>query len=730
MNALTFVNTSKHGHGGDSPFSLSVLLAGDDEDAIAGQSLPDPVGLIRIDARGMVTVTSTHRDLGRSIQAVLTALVAEELGTRWNWIRVERAPVEQRNRAETFFSGTVASGRTQSRSQSSWLMYRQAGAAARRMFMDAAAKSWGVPVATVDIRDGTVSVPGTRHRVALGELAEAAGLQPIPRAVALRDLKAFSLIGQSVLQVDGTGKVTGTAAFPIDLRLPDMRVALVARPMRLGVGIADFDATEALRMPGVHHVVQVPTGIAVVADDFWSARRGRDALKIDCDTRDASMFSTAQLRAELLEAVRGDGAVASRKGDADEALLAARGRMALEFFVPHYAHVTMEPTSCIVRVTADHCEVWGGPQMQLLDPLSLARELGFRADQIELHMINDGGSFGRRAQPNTLAHIEAVRIARTIGDGRPLKVIWTPEEDIASAQSSYRPAYAHRIEAGWDATGHLTVWKHHVAGQPVMGRNAAAGSTPGIDIFAVEGGIDQPYAVDCELMQYTLRDAPINTSWLRSSGAFHNGFAVESMLDHVARTTQHDPVGYRRALLRDNPLALAVLDLAVDKAGWSKGLSPGRPGERRGRGVAIVPTHRSFAASVVEVTITPDDEIVVDRVVTALDCGHVADADAVIAQAHSATAWALAAGLHGKITFRDGAVVERDFDTFRIARIFQMPRVDVHLVPSDATAKGTGDVPGSTFVPALANAIFDATGQRLTRLPLTLRVPAAEGDVP
>jgi len=726
MNQIAFVNVSRRDFlRTGAAFSLAVTLspmafaAGAEGGSMPPPPLPDPLGFLRIGKDNTVTVISKHLEMGQGIYTGLATLVAEELGASWEQIRVEPAPADLRRYANVLMGAMGTGGQTGS--QSSYIIYRQAGAAARAMLVAAAAEQWKVPVASVVVDSGMLRTTAGTQSATFGAMAEAAAKQKVPTDVNLKDAKDFVFIGKRFPRVDSRAKVTGAAKFPLDVKLPGMRVAVVARPTRVGVKLKTFDASAAMKVRGVVKVLAVPSGVAVVAEDFWAAKKGRDALKISWDESGAFQLSSADILKDLRAAAQAPAKVAAARGDVDGSFAKAAKTVAYAFDIPYLAHATMEPMNCVVQLGKDSCEVWGGTQMQLLDQPALAKELGLKLEQVKLNMTYVGGSFGRRAQPHSQAHLEAVRIAKLLDDGRPLKVMWTREEDMASAQSYYRPAYAHRIEVGLDDKGNVVAWRHQVAGQSILrGMPMEVKMRDGVDFFSVEGGIDQPYDIANFSMRLAMPEYPILTSWLRTSGTFHNGFAVESTIDQIAQDSKRDPVEFRRGMLAKSPRALAALNLAADKAGWARALAPGKAGERRGRGVAVTPSHRSFAASVVEVTITAKNEIVVDRVVTALDCGTAINPDNILSQIEGATAWALSSCLYNEITFVKGRVKERNFDTYPVVRMHQMPRVEGYIVPSEAIPNGAGETPMASVAPALANAIYSATGKRLTTLPLKL----------
>jgi len=691
------------------------------EGAAAGPPVnPDPQGYIRINADDTVVVRSKHLEMGQGVHTGLATLVAEELGCSWSQIRVEGAPSDVRRYPNFLMGGYMGTG-GQTSMQSSWLAYRSAGAAARAMVLAAAAQRWGVAASELTLSEGVVKHAASKRSATLGALAGDAGKLPVPADVKLKDAKEFVFIGKHFPRVDNRAKVRGTAMYTQDMTLPGMLTAVVARPTRIGSKVKSFDASATLAMPGVVQVVQVSSGVAVVAKDFWSAKRGRDVLNIEWDDSAASRHSSVDIIKQLQASLSQPGTVAAKNGDADAAMGKVAKKLVAEYTVPYLQQATMEPMNVVVNLQGDSLELWGGPQMQLMDLPTLAGVLGLKPEKISLNMLYVGGSFGRRAQPHTQAHLEAVFIAKGLKQPAPLKVVWTREDDMSSAFSYFRPAFAHRIEAGLDDKGNLVAWKHAMAGQSIlMGTGMEGMVQGGVDVMSVEGGFDQPYDIPNLLVDVRTPKLPILPTWLRTTGTFHNGFAVESTIEQLAALAGVDSIEFRRRMLAKSPRALAALNLAVEKAGWSKPLAPGLAGEKRGRGVAVLPSHRSYGAAVVEVTIMADKTIRVDRVVSAMDCGLVLNPDNVRNQMEGAAAFGISSTLYNEITFADGLVEQTNFHNFPVLRMHQMPKVEAYFVASDAVPNGGSETPMAPIPAALANAVAAASGQRLTAIPLKL----------
>jgi isoquinoline 1-oxidoreductase beta subunit len=490
-----------------------------------------------------------------------------------------------------------------------------------------------------------------------------------------------------------------------------MLTALVARPPVFGGKVKSFDAEKAKAVAGVRHVVQIERGIAVVADCFWSAKKGREALAIDWDDGPLATLDSRKQGEQYAELARGPAAVARKDGDAGDALDKAAKKFEAVYDLPYLAHATMEPMNCVADVRADSCQIWTGTQFQTGDRDAAARDAGLRSEQVQLHTTFLGGGFGRRAVPDSHMVREAVQISKAVG--APVKVIWTREDDMRGGY--YRPRAHHTISAGLDANGAPLAWKHRIVCQSFIA------GTPfeahiiknGVDETAVEGAKDNPYDIPNLLVDWTQAPGGVPTLWWRSVGHSHSAFVVETMLDELAHAAGVDPYEYRRKLLQKQPRHLRVLEFVAGKAGWQKA-----PAEGCGRGIAVHESFGSFIAHVVEVSIPSDGNLKVNRVVSAVDCGPVVNPDTVRAQMESGVAFGLTAALYGEITFENGRVKQRNFHDYPILRMHEMPVVEAHIVPSTERMGGVGEPGVPPVAPALANAIFGLTGKRIRRLPI------------
>jgi len=674
-----------------------------------GAGLPPPNAFLRIGTDDSITVLIAHSEMGQGIWTTLPMLIAEELDADWSKVRVEHAPAEAVY-AHTAFGMQMTGG--SSTTWSEFERYRQAGALARALLVQAAAERYGVAPDACRTENGMVIAGG--ERVRYGALADAATRITVPALVALKRPKDWKLIGKPTRRLDSPEKVTGRAQFGMDVQFDGLLTALVARSPVFGGRVKSFDAAGAEAVPGVRGVVQVPSGVAVLADHFWAARLGRDALRIEWEPGPGASFDTDALRAELRRLTGTRGVTVETAGDVAAALPGAARTLEAEYYVPYLAHAPMEPLNCTVRIGPDECEIWTGTQFQTLDQQVAARITGLRPEQVRIHTTFLGGGFGRRATPTSDFVSEAVHVAKA--SGKAVKVVWTREDDVRGGY--YRPAYVHRARIGVDADGLPVAWDHAIAGQSILAGSPFEETMVkgGVDETSVEGTADSPYVMGTPNHRVELHSpkTEIPVLWWRSVGHSHTGFVMESLVDELAKAAGRDPVAYRRTLLKDHPRHLAALNLAAAKAGWG---SPAPAG--RARGVAVHESFRSFVAQVAEVSVSAG-RIRVHRVVCAIDCGVAVNPDAVAAQLEGGIAFGLGAALHGALTIRHGHVRESNFHDYRILRLNEMPEVEVHIVASEGAMGGVGEVGVPPIAAAVANALAALTGHRLRELPLKL----------
>jgi isoquinoline 1-oxidoreductase beta subunit len=670
-----------------------------------------PNAFLRIASDDSITVLLAHSEMGQGIWTALPMLIAEELDADWSKIRVEHAPAAK-DYAHTGFGMQMTGGST-----STWTefdRYRQAGAMARALLVQAAAARFGV--AAADIRTEKGEVIAGNQRVRYGALADDAGklAAPDPKSLTLKDPKDWKIIGQPTRRLDTPEKITGRAQFGIDVQFDGLKTAVVARAPVFGGKVKSFDASAAKAVPGVRDVVQVPSGVAVIADHFWAAKLGRDALKVDWDPGPNAKLDTDALRSEFAKLATTPGPVAVQAGDAAAAMTKAAKTVEAEYAVPYLAHAPMEPLNCTVKIDADKCEIWTGTQFQTVDQQVAAKITGLKPEQVFIHTTFLGGGFGRRATPVSDFVTEAVEVAKAAK--QPVKTVWTREDDTRGGY--YRPAYVQRAKVGLGADGLPVAWQQVMVGQSITTGTPFEPFTVknGIDVTSVEGVADSPYVLGTPAHRVDLHSPQpgIPVLWWRSVGHSYNGFVMESLVDELAHAAGKDPLEYRRTLLKDHPRHLAALNLAAEKFGWNKPLAKGR-----GKGIAVHESFGSYVAQAAEVSVE-GGRIRVHRVVCAIDCGPVVNPLTVAAQMESGIAFGLGAALHSRLTFRNGRVQESNFHDYQVLRLHEMPVVEVHTVRSTEKMGGVGEPGTPPIAPAVANAVFALTGQRLRELPLRL----------
>ncbi|AMV49007.1 xanthine dehydrogenase family protein molybdopterin-binding subunit [Paraburkholderia caribensis] len=673
-----------------------------------------PNAFLRVGADDSVTVIAKHVEMGQGAYTGIATIVAEELDADWSRVRVESAPADAKRYANLAF-GTIQGTGGSSAMANSWTQLREAGATARVMLVTAAAQQWKVPASELRTERGVVYHDASGKHATYGSLSSAAAALPVPENVALKDPKNFRLIGSQAPRVDVPPKTDGTAQFTLDVTLPGMLVAVMQRPPLFGATVRSFDASAAKAVPGVVNVVQVPRGVAVVAKSFWAAKQGRDALKVEWDETHAEKRSSADIMAEYRKAAEQPGLPARTEGDASKAIQGAARKLSASYEFPYLAHAPMEPLDAVIKLTANSCEIWAGDQFQTIDQANAARVAGLQPQQVSIHTLYAGGSFGRRANPGSDYIVEAVSIAKALGaNGTPVKLQWTREDDIHGGL--YRPMYFHKLEAGLTRDGKLVGWQHRIVGQSIVAGTPFAGLIKnGIDGTSVEGAANIAYAIPNISVQLSTMQTGVPVLWWRVVGSSHTAFAVEAFIDEAAHAAGKDPYTFRRDLLEHEPRMRAVLDLAAQKAGWSSAPLP--PG--KGRGIAVAEAFKTLVAQVAEVSVDKDGKVKVDRVVCAVDCGTAINPDVIAAQIEGGIGFGLGAALYGAITLKDGRVEQNNFDGYRVLRIDAMPKVEVHIVASTQAPTGIGEPGVAPVGPAVANAIFAATGKRVYAMPLS-----------
>jgi isoquinoline 1-oxidoreductase subunit beta len=674
--------------------------------AVAPASPESAVALnawIHVGTDDLVTILIDKSEMGQSILTGLSMLAAEELECDWKKVRTEFAPADKVYVNPQFgVQGTGGSSAT----RTSWEPLRKAGASARMMLLEAAAQKWGVDKSECRAENGTILHAATKRQLTYGSLAEAAAKLPVPQNVPLKDPKEFHTIGQPTKRLDTPDKVNGSAQYGIDVRLSGMVYAVVARCPVFGGKVASFDATKAKAVPGVKNVIQVSDGVAVVADNTWTAMEGRKALEVKWDEGPNSELSSADISKLLADRAAQPGAIARKEGDVTAGLAAAAKKIEAEYEVPFLAHATMEPQNCTAHVRADRCDVWAPTQNQTNTQAIAAKITGLDPKAVFVHTTFLGGGFGRRFETDYVG--EAVEISKAIG--APVKVTWSREDDIQ--HDYYRTASHAHFTASLDADGWPVVWANRIACPSLMSRFGPVKDN--LDKRSVEICDSVPYAIPNILVDYQLTSTGVPIGFWRSVGASQNGFFLESFIDEVAVAGKKDPYELRRRLLVKSPRHLAVLEKAAGEAGWGNPL----PADRF-RGIAVVSSYLGYVAQVIEISVNSDARTLkVHRVVCALDCGRIVNPGSIDAQVKSSVVYGLTAALRGAITIDRGRVQQKNFNDYQVLRIREMPIVDVHIIPSEEAPTGAGEFTLPPVAPALCNAIFAATGNRVRRLPI------------
>ncbi len=677
-----------------------------------------PSAFIRVATNGEVTVLVNRLDFGQGIATALAMLAAEELDADWTQVRSELAPAGDAYKDGGF--GIQMTGGSSSVNHS-WQQYRELGARTRAMFVAAAAAQWKVDPSTVKVSKGVVS--SGSHKARFGELAEAAMAQPVPMTVSFKDAKTYTIIGHPTRQISGTAKSTGKQTFGLDVIRPGMKTVVISRPPVWGAKVASFDASRAKSIKGVVAVMEVPldrgaSGVAVVADAFWPAKQGRDALEVKWNTDGVDKVDSEKQLAMYRDLAGKPGAVA-RKADMS-ALAGAPMKISAEYTFPYLAHAPMEPLNCTIEFTQDGgAEVWVGSQFQTIDKATMCAVMGLKPEQMKFNTMMAGGGFGRRAVPTSDYLMEAAQVAkawRAAGHGEPIKIVWTREDDIKGGY--YRPMHLHRAEIGFDSTGKVLAWQHRIVGQSIVSGTPFEGFMvkDGVDATMVEGvadtAYDLPMAVD---VHHPKLNVPV--LWWRSVGNTHTAYVMETLVDEIARASKQDPVAYRLRLLGDkHPRHVAALKLAVEKSGYGKRKLPAG----RAYGVAVHESFDTVVAYIVEASVK-DGQPTLHNVTAAVHCNRAINPLNIEAQVQGAALMGFGTTLPGAaITLKDGVVQQNNFYDYTVARMPQMPTISVHIVPSNDPPTGMGEPGLPPLAPAYANAVAALTGKTPRGLPFNL----------
>ena len=689
--------------------------------AYAGDSGAMMNSFVRIDPNNVITMLANNSEFGNGAYTVMSMMLAEELDVDYRGIALEAAPTTPEYYSPLFreylTAGSVTTGST-------FIPMRTAGAKARAMLLEAASQSWEVPLSELATREGTVVHAGSGRVSTYGDLLEVIhrlNIEP-PDTVALKDPSEFKVLGKPARRYEGPGKVDGSAQFGIDIKLPGMLYGSIARPPVHGGSVISFDATEALAMPGVVKVKAIRAGVVVLADSYWRAQKARAKLKIEWDRGANDGVSSEQFYGDYRALADTPGMLAEDIGDALGVLKASDEVVEATYEMPLLAHATLEPMNCIAQVEGDTCTIWSGTQYQSNDQEVISRFLGIPQHNVTIHRPLMGGSFGRRSSKTADYTVEAVEAA--MGESVPVQIIWSREEDIRSGH--YRPLFVHKLRGSVDASGMPQAWHQVAVGQSLMQgtKHDPTYMVRGMDIYSLDGCLQEPFGVFPYGTSYQIpnhrvesHNAPksgiVPQEW-RSVGHTHTGIAYECFLDELAHKGGIDPLELRLRLTKDHARMNRVLSVLREKSDWDKPLPPGR-----GRGVASRIYNISPVAQAVEVTVAENGDFTVDRVVCVVDCGFAVNPLGVEGQVEGGLSFGLGGVAFGNIDIVNGEVQQSNFHDYPVMRLPQMPKVEVHILPSDEPPTGIGEQATTPIAPAVANALFNATGRRVRRFPLS-----------
>jgi isoquinoline 1-oxidoreductase subunit beta len=695
--------------GAGLPRAASAAAQG--REGAAAQATFEPNQFVSIGADNLVTVVNKHHEMGQGNTTGLATLVADELDADWSLVRTEYAGADVKLYANLAFGMQGTGG--SSAISNSYLQYRTAGATARAMLVSAAAQAWNVPADEIRASDSVLSHASGR-RATYGEMAAAAAKQETPRNPVLKTPDKFTLMGRehATPRVDSASKCNGTAVYTGDVKLPGLLTAVIAFPPSFAAKMVSFDASAAKKVKGVTDVVAVPEGVAVVARNTWAAQAGRKALKVTWDESAGAPLDSDALLAQYRELAAQPGTPFAKPAPASTPAPAAAKTIAAVYEFPFLAHAPMEPQSCVAWLHDGMLETWAGHQFPTFDHMLAAKAAGLPLDKVKLHSLVSGGSFGRRANAYSDFTVAAVNVAVAIKGRAPVRLQYTREDDMSAGL--YRPMAVHSVQVGLDDAGKVASWKHGVATQSIVAGTAMAMMIKdGVDPTSVEGVFPSSYELpmmDGQLHSPTL---PVRPLWWRSVGNTHTAYVMETMMDKLAQAAGQDPLAFRLALLEKNPRAAGVLKLVAGKSGWGKAMAPGSA-----QGIALHECFGTAVAQVADVTLK-DGKVRVDRVVCAVDCGVAVNPDVIRAQMEGGIGFALGALYYSEIELKAGRPVQRNFDQYKALRIYEMPVVEVFIVPSTAAPTGVGEPGVPPLGPAVANAVARAGGPVVTRLPFT-----------
>jgi isoquinoline 1-oxidoreductase beta subunit len=704
LNRRTFLKTSAAAGGGLMIGGYLPVAFGPNGGALDAAGSFEPNIWLKVNSDDTVRIMLTQLEMGQGVMTSMPMLVAEELDMDWTKIKTEWTPADAKYGNPNFGGQQLTAGSNSVRGM--WKILRTAGATARVMLVTAAAQTLSVPANTLTTEKGEVVHKASGRRLKYGALVDKAAALPVPKEVTLKEPKNFTLMGKSLPRLDIPEKVNGSAVFGMDVKLPGLLTARVVRCPVFGGKVASFNSDKAKAVPGVKHVVQISNGIAVVADNYWTASKGAQALEIKWDEGKLATLNSADILKKYAELAKLPGKVARIQGNVDTALAGSPKKFERVFEAPFLAHATMDPMKCTADVKAASCDVYVPTQGQTASHNAAIAASGLPADKVKIHTTYLGGGFGRRGEADFVA--EAVETSKAVG--APVKVVWSREDDMQ--HDFYRPISYARMSGAVDAAGKPTVFTQHLVQQSLMKR---LGSLPpnGVDFISMDGSATLPYEIPNIKIEYTEQDPGIPFGFWRSVGASFQGFAVEAFIDELATTAGKDPYEFRRDLLAKAPRHLAALNLAAEKAGWGKPLPQGRA-----RGIAVMEAFGSILSQVTEVSVDAKGAVKVHRVVCSVDTGWVINPDTIVQQMEGGIIYGLTAALKGEITIQNGRVTQRHFNDYQMFRHPEMPRIEVHIVPSTAEPGGIGEPSTALAAGSLVNAIYAATGKRVYRLPV------------
>ncbi len=729
--------------GGGLAVGYGVLSGEPDEAAFSATADDGEIALnawIKINKDGIVTVAIPRQEMGQGVLTALAMLVAEELDADFDSIQVEQAPIADvyanavllkdalpfsdsyhegedsmgswgMGKAAAMLGVQATGGSTSVRD--AWGPMRQAGATARSLLVNAAARTWNVPVEECSVKNGVVTHSGSNKNGNFGEFVVKAASEAVTLDHSLKDPKDYSLIGKSQKRLDIPEKVTGQAVFGVDVDVPDMVHAAVSLCPVFGGTLASYDDGEAKDMPGVLKVIPFETGVAVIADSFWRAKTAVEAISMTFNEGDGRSLSSDGILQTLEENLSSeDGRTYSEEGDAEAALTQATDKTEAVYKVPYLAHACMEPMNCTAKVTEDGVEIWMPNQAPTLIKWFAEKMADVPAENVKVHTTLLGGGFGRRAEIDLV--VMAVTIAKEMKN-RPVKLIWTRENDIQ--HDMYRPAAVSRFQAALGSDGTIESWSNRIVGQSVSGSFTARllpwATMDAPDNTTSEGAADIPYSFPNRLVDHVPVKFAVPVGFWRSVGHSYNGFFTECFMDEMAHKAGKDPIDFRLSHLSERKDFTDVLKKVAEVSNWSTPLEAGR-----GRGVALHESFGSIVAQVAEVTISNDKDISVDKIYCVIDTGTVVNPDTIVAQMESGIIFGLTAALYGDITIEDGQVVNSNFPDYDMIKLATTPEIETHLVPSGRRIGGVGEPGTPPIAPAVANAVFAATGERIRELPL------------